>query len=241
MTTKIKITLVVFALAGLHSVAKAQVFMPYFDLEEEAKWRQGKNIREEKYYKAGVLDSVYRQWLGKEIITEGYYIKGKKHGQWRERLTNSPVYECMLLTYQHGKLLKIYQYYTQKTDKNSPKSHEQFFTMEPDPQNYTVHRILWNSKIPNKRKSEKKYIIRKRIIVKSSIKRWWSNGNSWEIEQTILQYDKNGESLGHKKHGHWPLWHKDGTLQRETWYDMGKKLREKKYDHGKLISDKSYE
>ena len=239
MNTIIKfITLVV--LWGLPWVTQAQIFVPYFDLEEEAKWRQGKNIREEKYYKANQLDSVYRQWLGKEIITEGYYIKGKKHGGWRETLTNSAVHECMLLTYQHGQLLKIYQYNTQRADKKSPKSYEQFFTMEPDTKNFSVHQIHWNKQLPNQRKEEWQATIRKNVIVKSRVKRWWRNGNPWEEEFKTARYHPDGHSSLHK-HGHWQVWYKDGTLKEETWYDMDKKLREKKYDHGKLISDKSYE
>ena len=239
MTTKIKIILTVIALVGLHSVVKAQAFVPYLDLERETKWRKSKNIREEKYYKAGLPDSVYRQWLGKEMITEGYYVKGKKHGAWRERLTNSMVYECMLLTYQYGQLLNVYQYYTQKADKNSPKSYEQFFTMEPDDKNFSVHQIHWNRQLPNQRKEEWQATIRKNVIVKSTRKVWWSNGQRWKEEFKTARYHPDGHSSLHK-HGRWRLWHKDGTLQRETWYDMGKKLREKRYDHGKLISDTKY-
>ena len=68
----------------------------------------------------------------------------------------------------------------------------------------------------------------------------WEDGIPWKQEEEKVLFDKNGKNLGAKKHGHWRLWHKDGTLQRETWYDMGKKLREKRYDHGKLISDTKY-
>ena len=208
--------------------------------QEELEYRAGRHYTEEKYYKNGKPDSIYRKLDAKgRKVTEGYYAQGKRHGKWHEAMTMSRSYHYILYTYKYGVLKEIFEYSTWGETKSSPKHTEDHYTLEPDGKNYTTCKIYWSEKHKGK-KNDRLLIVRKGIVVHEKIKRWRSSGVEWEQEETKNAYDKNGKNLGTRKHGHWKLWNENGTLQKETWYDMGKKLREKLYDHGKLKFDKKY-
>ena len=218
--------------------AGAQRFMPNQLIKEELKYRMGKPHKEEKHHKNGLPDSVYRKWNAQgQKLTEGYYIQGKKHGLWWEQLTKTQHYEYLLYTYKHGIVKKIHEYAAWVEKQDTTKDWENFYTLEPDTNNFTVHKINWDAELGGgKKAAEKNWTIRNRIIVEEK-RKVWENGIPWKWEHTKTLYDKNGKSLGHRKHGHWKLWNEDGTLQKETWYDMGKKLREKRYEKDKLVLD----
>ena len=138
-------------LLGWTSTVFAQLKPGQFDMELELKYRVGKHYKEEKYYKNGVLDSIYRQWDTQgHKVTEGYYVEGKRHGEWTEWL-HTYSYHYIKFTYEHGSLKKIYEYGSWGKTKDSPKSSEHFYIIELDGKNYTEHKILWNRKLPGKK------------------------------------------------------------------------------------------
>ena len=223
------------------SVAFAQVAPGRLDMDLELKYRKGKVSKEEKYYKNGKLDSVYRQWNHQgQKLTDGYYLNGKKHGDWYEWLSNHHRHDYLLYTYNQGILKKLYEYAGWREKQDSVKSEEYFHVFEPDTLNYSSRVILWDWNLRGGIKRGQEFL----IVRNGAMFHWgnkiWENGIPWKQEEEKVLFDKNGKNLGSRKHGRWRIWHKDGTLQWETWYDMGKKLREKRYDHGKLISDTKY-
>lgn len=214
-----------------------------YDLKLEFEYRKGRTYKEEKYYKNGKLDSIYRKWDAATglKLTEGYYIEGKRHGEWTEWLSNTQRHNYMRFTYVHDSLKKLYEYVGWANAQNdSIKSREYFYNFETNPDNFSLHTISWNRDIIGKKNAEEYVIIKDKVHLESKKRKVWDKGIPWKQEWTVKQYDQNGKSLGHKKHGHWKLWNEDGTLQKETWYDMGKMLRQKLYEHGKLVSDKKY-
>ncbi|EAY27532.1 toxin-antitoxin system YwqK family antitoxin [Microscilla marina] len=118
------------------------------ELKLELEHRQGRAFKEEKYYKNGKLDSVYRKWDAAtgQKLTEGYYIEGKRHGEWTEWLSNTQRHNYMRFTYAHDTLKKLYEYFGwANAQSDSIKSNEYFYTFEPNPDNFTLHRINWNT------------------------------------------------------------------------------------------------
>jgi antitoxin component YwqK of YwqJK toxin-antitoxin module len=218
--------------------------MIQFHLDLELKHRQKITLKEEKYYKNGKLDSVYRKWniATGQKLTEGYYIEGKRHGEWTEWLSNTSEIDYFCFTYVQDNPKKLYRFSGWlNTQNDTIKSAEHFYTFGESSKNFTVHMIDWNSKLVEKKNEEKVMVIEDNIhSVSTKIKRWRSSGLPWETEEKKKAYDDQGNSLGVRKHGYWAIWNKDGTLQKETWYDMGKVLRQKLYEHGKLVSDKKY-
>lgn len=60
------------------SIAFAQIYPSKLSMDLELKYRKGKVYKQEKYYKNGKLDSVFRQWNRKgQKLTEGYYMNNK--------------------------------------------------------------------------------------------------------------------------------------------------------------------
>ncbi|EAY24810.1 toxin-antitoxin system YwqK family antitoxin [Microscilla marina] len=117
------------------------------DLKLELEHRQGRAFKEEKYYKNGKLDSVYRKWdvATGQKLTEGYYIEGKRHGEWTEWLSNTQRHNYMRFTYAHDTLKKLYHYYGWASSKNdSIKSHEYLYKFDPNGKKYIEHRISWS-------------------------------------------------------------------------------------------------
>ncbi|WP_299458578.1 hypothetical protein [uncultured Microscilla sp.] len=134
--------------------AFAQLSPGKFDLDLELEHRQGRAYKEEKYYKHGKLDSVYRKWdvATGQKLTEGYYIEGKRHGEWTEWLSYFEKQYYLRYTYSRGKLKKLYQYFGwANAQKDSIKSREYHYIFEPDGKNYTAHKISWNKKLGGKK------------------------------------------------------------------------------------------
>jgi hypothetical protein len=222
----------------------AQVpLMSKFDMDLEKEHRKKRHIKEEKYYKKGKLDSVYRCWdiATGQKLTDGYYIEGKRHGKWKEWLSVFKRHDFVVFNYAHDTLKHAYHYAGWASPKNdSIKTGERFYTFEPNPDNYSLHRINWDTERIGKKNEEEFKVIRNNLYIVKKKRKLWDKGIPWKLQEYDALYDKNGKALSLKKHGHWKLWNEDGTLQKETWYDMGKMLRQKLYEHGKLVSDKQY-